>query len=127
MSGREKDSWTALEACTVSTCTRLGTDTVDAVRSMVADCAGMPAVRANPEAAAITAAERPMDPALDETALEIVSSGLVRTETARWRPVAVLLNTLKASPNACEVSCRIRMGVHPAVVLPGKSLRVLTT
>jgi hypothetical protein len=32
----------------------------------------------------------------------------------------VLLNTLKASPNACEVSCRIRMGVHPAVVFPGK-------
>src|SRR6185312_8036069 len=59
-----------------------------ASRTAVAPWAGTPSVSTRPEAAAMTAAWRPTEPALEETALEIDSNGLVRTGVARCRPRA---------------------------------------
>src|SRR6478752_1778722 len=65
----------------------------------------MPLVRTRPEAAIITAAWRPTVPGLTENA-EVRPAGA----SERWRAAVVLEVMFVASPNACEVSCRIRMG-----------------
>jgi len=71
----------------------------------------MPTLRISPDAAAITAAWRPTVPALAVTALDTEFNGFVRTVCARWRAEVLRVDTKVASPNAYEVSCRIRMGV----------------
>ena len=84
--------------------------------------AGSPMLMIRPDAAAMTAAWRPTLPALEDTALEMAESGLTLTGAALWRPRVLLEDTTEASPNACEVSCRIRMGVtrpfHMHGILP---------
>ncbi|MCU1573248.1 MAG: hypothetical protein JWO93_1330 [Micrococcaceae bacterium] len=91
------------------TCTAL-LESVE-TRSADAACAGRPTLRIRPDAAAMTAAWRPTVPAFADTALDSVVSALALPTAARWRPKVLFGDTLKASPNACEVSCRIRMGV----------------
>ena len=82
----EAETETALTA--TRSAERPSTGTALASRDTLPWAAGTPKVSTRPDAAAMTAAWRPTDPAFEATAFEMDSNGLVRTGVARWRPNA---------------------------------------